>query len=263
MQNEGVKSVESSNMNLPNSKEITVIQRCQNSGRLLNPAVKCTEAAIRHLEVTFSVNTQWILAVESPAAHTQEYLDTQLPDLVEAIVTTSQNRAEQLNSIIKESSARIICVIGAGDLVSSNWLSQSFSCLQKGTGKEIFHPAMIVAFGTSQYLFLTPDQEHPDFTNDRLLVRNPFPATCIATKSVFEDLPLQDPNIERGIGHPDWHWVCETTARGYVHKPAAGTFSCCRAPAEHSCLRQTNESEPLLIQPSRLFNPFAQELSAN
>lgn len=248
-------------MNLPNSKEITVIQCCPDSGRLLNPAVKSTEAAIRHLEATFSISTQWILAVESPSADTQEYLATQLPALVQAIVTTSSNRAEQLNTIIKESSTRFICVIAAGDLVSSNWLSQSYSCLQKGTSREIFHPAMIVAFGANQHLFLTPDQVHPDFTNDRLLVRNPFPATCIASKGVFEDLPLQDPDYEHGIGHPDWHWVCETTARGYVHRPAAGTFSCCRAPAEHSCLRQTNESEPLLIQPSRLFNP--RELAAN
>jgi hypothetical protein len=246
-------------MNLPARKEIIVIQSCPDKGRFLNPSLRSVESAISRVEADYGIGTEWVLAVSALSADTDEYLNNQLPARVEAVVRiAAQPAAEQINSIVKKSLARFVCIIGGEDLVSSNWLSLAYNSCLKGDDKEVFHPAMIVAFGADSHLFLTPDQADPDFTIDRLLARNPFPAICISARRTFEEIPFQSPNHQSGFGHFDWHWVCETTAHGLVHRPVAGTFACCRVPSEHSCLEHCRENNSL-IQSSRLFNPFSPE----
>ena len=234
------------------TNHITVVLTSQNQGRLLNPSVRSVEAAIQRAESELAIDVEWIITTDSLSPETEEYFNCHLPTRVRKLIVLNGNTAAVINQAVKEATGQFVAIVGGHDLVSSNWLSKSYRECTSRSANVVYHPGMVVAFGDRQFVFITPDQEHPDFSTDLLFSRNLWPGISFALRDIFLVHPFVQPDKASGFGHIYWHWVCDSVAGGVLHKAMKDTFSCCNVSQEHACIFPEDD-KALLMPPSKLF----------
>lgn len=251
------------------TEDITVILTCPKRGRFLHPAVKSIGAAIARAESELAVSIGWIAAADRSSRESAEYLESYLPSRARKLLIENGDPAALTNRAVAEAKGKLIALVSGDDLVSSNWLSESFRACSNQSQTVIFHPGTVIVYGKSCFLFVTPDQEHPDFSRDMLWSRSPWPGISFGNREIFSAHRFVESDAVRGFGHSDWHWICETVANGILHKPVPGTLSCCHQTEDHACILNVvqalapstapapqtvpGEKQHLLIPPSRLF----------
>lgn len=208
--------------------------------------------AIERAESELGISIEWITVAAPSSEATEQYLSNRLPSRSRRIRFARPDLAAAKNQAVAEASGRFIAITSGDDLVSSNWLSRSFALLMADPRAVICHPHTVIVFGDTRLLYITPDQEEPDFSRDAIFSRNLWPATSAGPAEIYRDHQFVDADQARGAGYSDWHWICETVAGGVVHKPVPGTLSCCRRQGAHACVPPPDRLTDLL-PPSRFF----------
>lgn len=242
-------------------REITVVLACHDQGRFLHASVRSIEAAIRKAESDLGITIEWLFSADNPSEETEEYLKHYLPSMARLLIRRCGQAYSARNEAVQEAQGRFIATVSGDDLVSSNWLSRTYRASVSRPADVVHHPGMVAVFGDGRLLFITPDQEDPEFSAAVLFSRNAWPDISFARKEIFLSHPFREPDKVRGFGYPDWHWVCDTMAGGIIHKPVRATFACCRHASGHSCLT-AGEKQPLLLPSARLFQVFNSQCEA-
>lgn len=140
------------------------------------------------------------------------------------------------------------------DYFSANWIERGVQMVRAEGEDRVFHPEIIVAFGAQNVFWRQVDQTSEFFRPGALLTTNYWNACVFAARSVFELCPYSPSRVgETGFGFEDWHWNCETIARGYIHRLAPGTARFERRKLKGS-LNVAHQQVDAVIRPSLFFD---------
>lgn len=217
---------------------------------------RCREAAL-----AAGYQVQWVLTLDRADAETTrvvtEFAGLQAQDVVAAIdvgdLGLSRNHAVGL------AGGEWIGICDGDDYLSRNWIAASLDALRPAPETSIAHPELIVHFDGEQALSRQLAQRDPDFDPAMMLMVNPWNSCSFALRRIYLDCPylLSRPG-ETGFGFEDWHWNCETLARGLEHVIAAQTVHYVRLKRSGS-LNRAHAAARALIHPTALFDPGAQQ----
>lgn len=208
--------------------------------------------AVERAESELGISIEWLTVAAPCSEATEQYLSNHLPPRSRRVRFASTDLAAAKNQAIDEACGRFIALTGGDDLVSSNWLSKSYELCMAEPRAVVVHPQAVIVFGDTRLLYVTPDQEDPDFSPDAIFARNLWPAISVGQSKIYRDHKFVDAEQERGSGYSDWHWACEIVASGMVHRPVPGTLSCCRQQDTHTCVPVRGQLTDLLPR-SRFF----------
>lgn len=126
------------------------------------------------------------------------------------------------NFLARKARGRYISLLDGDDLVSSNWLSESLSVLEKSNQEIIVHPEAILTFGINQPNVLTLQRDLKDQDSLILIGENMWCSVLVAKTETIIRNPYR--NLKNGYGHEDYVFNIETIEKGIDHKVAKETL---------------------------------------
>lgn len=154
---------------------------------------------------------------------------------------------------IAQAKGRYLGVADGDDYYSRDWLVAAVRFLDgKGDGRSIARPEYVVSFGAIEDFVEQIDQSDPLFSDSALITTNFWSCTSFALRETYLDVPYRV-NLSKAtaFGYEDWHWNCETVARGYTHHPVPRTVHFYRRKADGVLFRELGDNA--LIGPTSLF----------
>jgi glycosyltransferase involved in cell wall biosynthesis len=239
------------------AKRITVIIACRDRGRFLHPCVLSVIQALQHADSNLGARTELICATDSPSAQTVEYLQTQLPSFAKVVTTDGEGLSTSKNKSIAASNGDFVSLLDSDTMVSGNWLTAAAQTAAADTRPIVLHPATVVGFGVQTNLSIIPDQDNPDFADETLIWRNPWPDVSFASRELFSANPFITAETQRGFGQEYWHWICQTVAEGALHRTVPSTLACYHQ-YDDQRLGAEEDLRRTLMPPCRLFQQTAQ-----
>ncbi|WP_075675443.1 glycosyltransferase family A protein [Stenotrophomonas sp. TD3] len=156
-------------------------------------------------------------------------------------------------AVLASSGARILICDG-DDYLSADFLIRCHQRAEALPGSAILHPELIVTFEAETGLWWQTGSDAVDFDPACMLTVNPWNACSFARREIYLELPYAKARPgESGFGFEDWHWNCETYARGHAHVIAERTVHYVRKKRSGS-LNNAHASQNALIPPTRLFD---------
>lgn len=157
------------------------------------------------------------------------------------------------NAAVQAAGGELIGVMDADDYVSRDWVTACARILGRSR-RDIVHPEWIVQFGAREYIYRQIGADNPDFDARIIIAMNPWNSCAFAARDAF----LESPYVcarpgETGFGFEDWHWNCETSARGYRHVVAPETVHFVRLKPSNS-LNAAHAAIGAIVPSSRLFD---------
>lgn len=158
------------------------------------------------------------------------------------------------NNAVQMTSGRWVLVCDGDDYLSEDFISRCVQDAAKFDENTILHPELIVFFDGWHAIGWQTGDDSPDFDPACMLVCNPWNSCSFAQRSLYTSIPYVHARPgESGFGFEDWHWNCETLARGYSHRIARGTMHYVRRKTRHS-LNAAHERHLAVIPPTLLFD---------
>lgn len=154
--------------------------------------------------------------------------------VTEVKIPSGCDPAPYRNRAISKARARYIAWVEGGDLVSSNWITESVRLARKRRNV-VLHPEVSFFFGgpgVRRRILRSVDQESPAFNPSGLVWSNYWSSLVFAERSVLALHPF--PGRKPGFGHESWLWNCDLIHRGVIHKTVLGTAHFLRASSKHA-----------------------------
>jgi hypothetical protein len=150
---------------------------------------------------------------------------------------------------------KIVFFLDGDDFVSFNWFEKALEFFRaQGAGGEklIAHTQFFVGFDKELFVRLGVDSRDDCFDALALAADWFFCNNLACHRSVFDAVPIEPYDHAGGFGAEDWHWSCETIARGFAHCLVPGTSYFYRGkPAKFSL----GSAGQLVPRRSTLFDP--------
>ncbi len=158
------------------------------------------------------------------------------------------------NFAIEQADGQYVAILDGDDLFSENWITAAVQFIRVHGPQTIAHPHLLVAFGDWRAFWYQIDQTSERFRPESLLSLNHWNACSVALRRTFVHCPYECSRVgESGFGFEDWHWNCETIARGYVHRVVPETFRLERRKSQGS-LNVAHQQHAAVIKPSGFFD---------
>jgi len=119
------------------------------------------------------------------------------------------------NHAIAISSGEIVICMDGDDYFSTNYIASYASTINENN-RYIAYPEYIFSFDKI-YAIQNNSGKLPA-SPYTLFLTHPYCSSVGAMRYVFESYPYQ--KMSAGFGFEDWHWNCEVTAGGFLHKAA-------------------------------------------
>lgn len=158
------------------------------------------------------------------------------------------------NHAVRAAGGDWIGICDGDDYLSENWIVRCLESAQTAGARTIWHPELIVLFDGWHAISRQYGQDDETFDRHAMLVVNPWNSCSFAHRDVYLAVPyeLARPG-ETGFGFEDWHWNCETLAKGYHHAIAVRTLHYVRRKQSGS-LNQAHARASALIHRTALFD---------
>lgn len=149
----------------------------------------------------------------------------------------------------------IVFFLDGDDFLSFNWFEGALNFFrnQGADGRRLIaHTQYFVGFDKQQFVRVGLDSRDPDFDPLSLAADWFFCNNLACHRAIFDDVPIEPYDHASGFGAEDWHWSCETIARGYAHVLIPDTSYFYRNKPAKFSLGATAE---LITRKSALFEP--------
>lgn len=209
---------------------------------------RCIEHAERHgtsVEVIATLDDADDLTYETVAKHIKKFRAGVLLEFNEKDLGEVRNRG------IDAANGSRILICDGDDYLSEKMISKSQHAAESGPPDAIFHPQLVLYFGASVELAWQIPSTADEFNKDSMLMFNPWTSCCFASHSIFLQTRYQDTR-PIGFGFEDWHWHCETIAKGLEHHIVPETVHYVRRKSAGS-MSGAQASAGAVIRPTRLF----------
>jgi glycosyltransferase involved in cell wall biosynthesis len=127
------------------------------------------------------------------------------------------------NDAVTRASGEWVAFLDADDLWCETWLTHSLQAAQSDRREVVWHPEVMIYFGTRACLFRHIDMESAEFRPSALLISNHWTSLCVATRALLLAVPYQKTDLENKIGYEDWAWNLAVMERQAIHKVVPGT----------------------------------------
>jgi hypothetical protein len=205
------------------TSDVTVIVNCASEGRLVYPAIKSVEAAIKHAEL-HGITVEFLIAMNSPSDDLKTYLKEHPPFQARIMELEIQHMGAVRNKSIATASSTWVALTDGAHIWSENWITAALEYLQKFPRKAVAHSEVKIFFEKESFYSRNIDQESREFAIESLFEHNYWNASVFAEKKLFLEHPFAEEDIEQRKEFIDWHWSCETVHAGVLHKVVPETI---------------------------------------
>lgn len=222
---------------------------------LVEPTLHSIERMRRHAEAQ-GLRVELVMTLDGDDAQTEQAITThpalRPEDTLHRVALFDLSLCR--NYAIERARGDYVATLDGDDLFSENWLSDAVAMIKTEGPRTIVHPQLMIAFGSWHAYWEQIDQTDERFLPATLMSLNHWNACSLARREVFVDCPYIEARVGKsGFGFEDWHWNCETIARGYVHRVAPQTFRLERRKAEGS-LNVAHQSHAAILRPTAFFD---------
>lgn len=234
----------------PDRVDLSLVICIFREGRLIHPTLRSLSAAIGEV-LASGWSAEVVLVLDRTDASTLNYLDENIGELfpgaqVNQLYVNNGDLGLSRNSGLGYSRGRFVAFSDDDNLYSSNWLSACLARLAASQAEEILHPAFMINFEHRDVLWQTLDSDDPALDLRFAVEHNPWDATCVAPRDVFERIPYAASLAGPGFGPEDWQWNCETLDAGWVHRAVPETVMFYRVKSSGSLLALLDGNGALL-----------------
>jgi len=238
----------------PHNIAVSIILTGHREGRLIHRTVRSAEIAADYARER-GIATEIIAVLDSPDEETTNYFESRRDvfSIVEEIEVrdpgVSRNRGVEL------AHGKYVCFLDGDDLFSQNWVEAAYRFATSYPDEQlVLHPDLNLCFGTHLAVFPHVDSRSEGFYGLNLLQFNLWSALCFVSREFFRDgNQYLSTDLSSGFGHEDWHWNCETSVNGAVHRTVPGTVHFLRRKPAGSRSAGAEEAG-FVIRPSAFFN---------
>lgn len=211
---------------------------------------------VRRFAEAHGLQVEWIMTLDRGDAETESAIVTH-PAVRESdtlLHVDFGDLSSCRNYAIEHAKGDYVATLDGDDLFSQNWLVAATTAIEDHGPKAIAHPKWMIAFGAWNAYWEQLSQTDARFLPETLVSFNHWNACAVARREVFQACPYAVSRVgEHGFGFEDWHWNCETIARGYVHLVVPHTFRLERRKPEGS-LNVAHQSVAAILRPSAFFD---------
>ncbi len=146
-----------------------------------------------------------------------------------------------------------VAILDGDDYYSGNWIEKATHYAREYGAQTVLHPEFVVTFGAHAAYCWQVEQRGQYFDAAGLLMNNFWTSWTFAARQLYVDNPYHRTDVaQTGFGYEDWHWNCDTVARGIEHRLAWGTVGFYRR--KQASLVQSQVSAGAIIAPTELFS---------
>lgn len=234
--------------------DVSAVITFHGEGLLGHPTLHSIERCRKHAEEQ-GIGVEFIITLDNADAETQRVVTNHpaIRDGDQIHQVDFRDLSSCRNYAIGKANGRYVGTFDGDDYWTKNWISRCVELIREEGEENIFHPEIMLAFGGWNAYWWQVDQTGDLYRPGALLVSNYWNACAFAVRSIFENCPYQVSRVgEAGFGYEDWHWNCETIAKGYMHRIARGTARYERR-KEGGSLNVAHQRAGAVIRPSRFF----------
>jgi len=138
---------------------------------------------------------------------------------VTVIETDYGDVSDARNHGVSASESATIAICDGDDYYSTSWFRDAYELHLSRGADSIIHPEYFVSFQEAHLFTRHVDPESAQFNAKGLLSSNYWGPWIITSKAVLTACAYTRlaPRKETGYCAEDWHWNCETVARGFKH----------------------------------------------
>ncbi len=187
----------------------------------LNSLARCRQYAEKH-----GITTRYMWVFDCATEETKQvalrHTEATYADWIEV---EHRDLGRSRNSGILACNSDAIAILDGDDYYSTNWIERAWFYLREYGDNAILHPEFIINFGAHHAYGWQMDQTGQYFNKNGLLVGNYWTSWTFAHHSVYRKCPYSETKaLQTGFGFEDWHWNCETIAKGHEHRLAWGSI---------------------------------------
>ncbi|MDT3457104.1 glycosyltransferase [Stenotrophomonas pavanii] len=204
------------------------------------------------------IDVQMLLILDNADHETAEVVRNH-PDLAgdELILDTSAGDCGLARNIgVSHSSGTYVCTLDGDDLISRDYFQRHVEYARNVPDSTILHAELVVSFGGTEHYSHQLNPVTMPFSNDLLMVVNPWISAIFARREVLQQIPYVAcfPRLT-GYGFEDWHWACQTLAAGLEHRVVPETAYFYRVKSSGS-MNQNSAALRAVVPPTRLFGSW-------
>ncbi|WP_313457091.1 glycosyltransferase [Stenotrophomonas sp.] len=204
------------------------------------------------------INVQMLLLLDNADSETAAVVRHH-PDLNgdEIILDTSAGDCGLARNIgVSHATSTYVCTLDGDDLISQDYFQRHVVYAREAPERTILHAELVVSFGGTEHYSHQVNPLTMPFSNDLLMVINPWISAIFAPREVLEQIPYEAcfPR-QTGYGFEDWHWACQTLAAGMEHRVVPETAYFYRVKPSGS-MNQNSAALRAIVPPTRLFGTW-------
>lgn len=199
-----------------NALDLSVIITSHSEGIFAHKTILSLERALSPIKDS-GVSYEIVVNLDNPSDETVSYF-SQFKDNSHFNIlkpTNFRNPSDSRNHAIKQACGRYVTFIDADDLVSENWLIDSYNMMKKQTKPTILHANSHIQFGIDEpvvSIWLTHNSEGKKKDALSMIQFNKWPMLIFSERRLLLKHPY--PRSVNGFGYEDFALNCDSVAKG-------------------------------------------------
>lgn len=247
---------------------ISVLMNFHREGFLAQTTIASAKAAVAYFERSGLGKVSTIAVIDKGDEITSTVVQSN-DDFISRIEHVAYgDLAQSRNHGVRLADGNHVAFLDGDDLWGESWLARAYIYAKQLTTPTVLHTEYFIAFGRENFARVQWDSDAPEFDALTLMQNWHFCNNSFASRELLLENPFVSYDHDSGFGSEDWHWSCETLARGIRHAPVPSTAYFYRMRTDTLAVGGDGHlglgaKAGLLVRPSDLFMPSSPKFKRN